>query len=71
MRYLVDLFGGMRRVYEVTAGQALDLALLDLDGDDMAPREELIHSARVYELDQDGGVLRVVSCELAEGNGAA
>jgi hypothetical protein len=69
MRYLVDLFGGSKNVTEVTAGQALGLALLDLDSGKV-PRSELIHSARVYELDQDGDVLRVVPCALEEGNAA-
>lgn len=60
MRYLVDLFGGTTRVSEVTAGHALDLALLDLNSDGKVPREELIQSARVYQLDQNGKVVTEV-----------
>jgi hypothetical protein len=56
MRYLVDLFGGSKNVTEVTAGHALDLALLDLDSGKV-PRSELIHSARVYQLDHEGKVI--------------
>jgi hypothetical protein len=56
MRYLVDLFGGLIPVSEVTSSDALDLALLDLDSGKV-PRSELINSARVYQLDQDGKVV--------------
>jgi hypothetical protein len=69
MRYLVDLLGGSIRVNEVTSSDALDLALLDSDG--KVPREELINSARVYQLDQEGKVIGVVRCELQEGKDAA
>jgi hypothetical protein len=69
MRYLVDLFGGRIPVTEVTLSAALDLALLDLDRGKV-PRAELINSARVYQLDQEGKVIGVVRCELEEGNAA-
>lgn len=65
MNYLVDL-GQLIPVTEVTAGDAFDLALLELGERRQGVREELIHTARVYKLDPDGKW-----CELGEkGNSA-
>jgi hypothetical protein len=60
MNYLVDL-GRLIPVTEVTAGNAFDLALLELDERRPGTRKELILAARVYKLDQDGRW-----CELGE-----
>lgn len=60
MRYGVDFFGKpLIPVIEVTAAAAFGLALLDLE-DSKIPRKELILSARVYELDQDGKISKVI-----------
>lgn len=71
MRCLVDIFGKPPiPVTEVTADAAFTLALLDMEGSKV-PRKELIQSARVYELDQEGKVIGVVRYELEEGKDAA
>jgi hypothetical protein len=65
MRLLVDL-GRLVPVTAVSPSDALHSALLTLGCESHVDR-----NACVYELDQDGDVLRVVPCELQEGKDAA
>jgi hypothetical protein len=64
MRLLVDL-GRLIPVTAVSPADALYSALLTLGCESHVDR-----NACVYELDQQGDVMRVVPCELEEGNAA-
>lgn len=65
MRCLVDV-GRLVPVTAVSPSDALHSALLSLGCESHVDR-----NARVYVLDQNGEVLRVVPCELEEGKDAA
>lgn len=65
MRCLVDI-GRLVPVNAVSPADALHSALLSLGCESHIDR-----NACVYELDQNGEVLRAVPCELEEGKDAA